>query len=211
MTPGTAPGVAEEPAGGSPPLVLVHGLFDTPRIFDGLRRRIEAHRWPLLIPHLPHGLGWVPLVELAATLGQHIEAAFGPEQPVDVLGFSMGGVIARTWVQLEGGHRRTRRLTTVASPHRGTLAATPWPRLWLPGLADMKPGSPLLRRLDDEVEVLRTVECCSFYCPTDLTVFPGWQAVLPFGPRHPLPVFWHNRLMAEPGSLDPVARELLRA
>jgi triacylglycerol lipase len=74
----------------------------------------------------------------------------------------------------------------------------------------MKPGSSLLRRLDENVDALRSVECCSFYCPTDLTVFPGWQAVLPFGPRHPVPVFWHNRLMAEPGSLDPVAQELLR-
>jgi triacylglycerol lipase len=194
----------------APPLVLVHGLFDTPRIFDGLKRRLAGGRWPLLIPHLPHGLGWVPLADLAQLLGQHIDAAFGSDQPVDVLGFSMGGVIARTWVQLEGGHRRTRRLTTVASPHRGTLAAVPWPRPWLPGLADMKPGSRLLRRLDQDVDVLHSVECCSFYCPTDLTVFPGWEAVLPFGPRHPLPVFWHNRLMAEPGSLDPVAEELLR-
>jgi len=25
-----------------------------------------------------------------------------------------------------------------------------------------------------------------------------------------LPVFWHNLLMAEPGSLDPVVTELLR-
>jgi hypothetical protein len=25
-----------------------------------------------------------------------------------------------------------------------------------------------------------------------------------------LPVFWHNLLMAEPGSLDPVVAELLR-
>jgi triacylglycerol lipase len=194
----------------APPLVLVHGLFDTPRIFDGLKWRLAGGRWPLLIPHLPHGLGWVPLEDLARLLGQHIDAAFGSDQPVDVLGFSMGGVIARTWVQLEGGHRRTRRLTTVASPHRGTLAAVPWPRPWLPGLADMKPGSSLLRRLDENVDALRSVECCSFYCPTDLTVFPGWQAVLPFGPRHPVPVFWHNRLMAEPGSLDPVAQELLR-
>ena len=43
-----------------------------------------------------------------------------------------------------------------------------------------------------------------------VTVFPGWEAVLPVGPSKPLPVFWHNLLMAEPGSLDPVVAELLR-
>jgi triacylglycerol lipase len=202
-------GPTPEPAP-STPLVLVHGLFDTPRVFDTLRRRLAGRRSPLLVPHLPHALGSVPLEDLAAMLGSHIEAAFGAEQPVDLMGFSMGGVIGRTWIQLGGGHRRTRRFLSVASPQRGTLAAVPWPRLALAGIADMKPGSDLLRRLDRDIEPLRQIECCSFYCPTDLTVFPGWEAVLPVGPSKPLPVFWHNLLMAEPGSLDPVVAELLR-
>jgi triacylglycerol lipase len=189
---------------------LVHGLFDTPRLFDTLRRSLAGRRSPLLVPHLPHALGSVPLEELASLLGRQIEAAFGPDQPVDLMGFSMGGVIGRTWIQLEGGHRRTRRFLSVASPQRGTLAAVPWPRPLLAGIADMKPGSDLLRRLDADIEPLRRIECCSLYCPTDLTVFPGWEAVLPVGPSRPLPVFWHNRLMAEPGSLEPVVAELLR-
>lgn len=192
------------------PLVLVHGLFDTPRLFDSLRRRLDGRRSPLLIPHLPHGLGSVSLTELAALLDNRIEAAFGADQPLDLMGFSMGGVIARAWIQLLGGHRRTRRFTSVASPQRGTMAALPWPRWPLAGIADMKPGSALLRQLAEGAEQLQAIECCSFYCPTDLTVFPGWQAVLPVGPRHPLPVFWHNRLMAEPASLDPLVAELLR-
>jgi triacylglycerol lipase len=194
----------------SPPLVLVHGLFDTPRLFDSLRHRLGGRRSPLLVPHLPHALGSVPLEELATELGRQIETAFGPDQPLDLMGFSMGGVIGRTWIQLGGGHRRTRRFTSVASPQRGTLAALPWPSWPLAGIADMKPGSPLLRRLAAAGPLLEEVECCSFYCPTDLTVFPGWEAVLPVGARQPLPVFWHNRLMAEPASLDPVVAELLR-
>ena len=193
-----------------PPLVLVHGLFDSPRLFDTLRRRLAGRRSPLLVPHLPHALGSVPLDDLAALLGSHIEAAFGVEQPVDLMGFSMGGVIGRTWIQLRGGYRRTRRFTSVASPQQGTLVALPLPSWPLAGIADMKPGSDLLRRLAADAHRLEAIECCSFYCPTDLTVFPGWQAVLPVGSCYPLPVFWHNRLMAEPGSLDPVVAELLR-
>ena len=193
-----------------PPLVLVHGLFDSPRLFDTLRRRLAGRRSPLLVPHLPHALGSVPLDDLAALLGSHIEAAFGVEQPVDLMGFSMGGVIGRTWIQLRGGYRRTRRFTSVASPQQGTLVALPLPNWPLAGIADMKPGSDLLRRLAAGAHRLEAIECCSFYCPTDLTVFPGWQAVLPVGSCYPLPVFWHNRLMAEPGSLDPVVAELLR-
>ena len=192
------------------PLVLVHGLWDTPRLFRSLQGQLGERRGPVLVPHLPHGLGWIPLPTLAEQLGREIAAAFGPSRPVDLLGFSMGGVIARTWIQLQGGWRRTRRFTSVASPHRGTLTALPWPRWLVAGVADMKPGSPLLRRLDADLEPLRRIECCSFYCPVDLTVVPGWRAVLPLGPRHALPGLRHERLLADPACLEPLVRELLR-
>lgn len=192
------------------PLVLVHGLWDTPRLFDPLRRELAGRRQPLLVPHLPHGLGWIPLPQLAERLGAEIERAFGPSEPLDLLGFSMGGVIGRVWIQLLGGAVRTRRFISVASPQRGTLAALPWPRRLLAGVADMKPGSPLLRRLDADLESLQRVDCCSFYCPADLTVVPGWKAVLPLGPRHALPGRRHDRLMADPASLALIVRELLR-
>jgi triacylglycerol lipase len=196
-----------EPA---PPLVLVHGLFDTPGLFRALQRSLSDRRQPLLIPHLPHALGATPLETLAQRLGAYIERAFGPDQPVDVLGFSMGGLIARTWIQLHGGADRTRRFTSVASPQSGSLVALPWPRFPLAGIADMKPGSELLQRLDADLAPLHKVECCSFYCPTDLIVIPGWKAVLPVGPRLPLPGLLHSRLLADPVSLQPIVSELLR-
>ena len=192
------------------PLVLVHGLWDTPRLFDPLQRALAGRRVPLLTPHLRHGLGGIPLLELAERLDQEIRAAFGAHQPLDLLGFSMGGVIGRSWIQLLGGAARTRRFISVASPQQGTLAALPWPRRWLAGVADMKPGSPLLRRLDANLDPLRRVACCSFYCWLDLTVVPGWRAVLPLGPRYALPGLRHGRLLAEPDSLAPIVRELLR-
>ncbi len=192
------------------PLVLVHGLFDTPALFFSLRQRLAGRRDPLLAPHLPHGIGVTPLELLAERLGQQIERRFGPEQPIDLLGFSMGGLIARSWLQLRGGASRTRRFLSIASPHAGSLVALPWPRSLLAGLADMKPGSPLLRRLDSDLEPLRRIDCLSFYIPTDLVVVPGWSAVLPVGPRRALPVWQHSRLMAEPASLAPIVSELLR-
>ena len=192
------------------PLVLVHGLWDTPRLFRALEEQLGQRRTPRLIPHLPHGLGWIPLEQLAGQLDAEIQATFGGERRLDLFGFSMGGVIARAWIQLLGGWRRTRRFTSVASPHQGTLTALPWPRRVLAGVADMKPGSPLLRRLNGDLEALRRIECCSFYCAADLTVVPGWTAVLPVGPSHPLPGLRHDRLLREQASLAPLVRELLR-
>ncbi len=194
----------------SPPLVLVHGLLDTPRVFDRLRQALGQHRHPLLIPELPLRLGSTPVLEAAELLGQHIEAAFGLEQPLDLLGFSIGGVIVRSWIQLLGGHRRTRRFTSVGSPQQGTLTAQPWPRKLLAGIADLRPGSPLLERLNGDLEPLRRIDCCSFYSAIDLAVLPGWRAVLPVGPKRMLPVLTHPQLLRDQAAIRPLAEELLR-
>jgi triacylglycerol lipase len=193
-----------------PPLVLVHGLWDSPRLFRRLEQLLGGARDPLLVPHLSHRLGATPLLDLAERLGKAIEAKFGAEEPIDLLGFSMGGVIARCWLQLLSGEQRTRRFISVASPQQGTLTAQPWPAFLLGGIADMKPGSPLLRRLNDDPHALAGVECLSLYTPTDQVVVPGWKGVLPFGPARTLPVLLHQNVLSAPASLEVIQRELLR-
>jgi triacylglycerol lipase len=195
----------------APPLVLVHGLWDTPGLFNSLGRALGQRR-PAYIPHLPHGLGVVPLEELGATLGRGITERFGPDQPIDVMGFSMGGLISRAWIQLLGGGQRVRRFTSVASPQQGTWAAQPWPGRFLASVGDMKVGSAFLQRLNSRPEELEGIECCSLYCLADVMVVPGWSAVLPVGRREVLrPLhLQHNELMAHPASVAQVAAELLR-
>lgn len=195
----------------APPLVLVHGLWDTPGLFRNLRERLDGRRDPLLVPHLPHGLGERPVLELAEELGQAVEDSFGPDQEVDVLGFSLGGVIARAWIQLLGGRERTRRFISVGSPQQGSLLALPWPRQWLATVADLRPGSRLLQRLNDDPAGLKGVECVSFWCLPDQMVVPSWTGVLPRGPSHQLPVWHHQQLITSPVALKPIVQELLRS
>jgi triacylglycerol lipase len=190
--------------------VLIHGLWDTPQLFERLTGALAGRRKAMLTPHLPQRMGLTPVQELARQLGQQIEAAFGPDQPLDLLGFSMGGVIGRSWIQLLGGHQRTRRFISVGSPQQGTLTAQPWPHWPLSGIADVKPGSPLLQRLNSELHTLEPVECCSFYCRPDLMVLPARSAVLPIGSTHQLPVLSHHQLLRHPAALEPLVRELLR-
>ena len=191
------------------PLVLVHGLWDEPHVFHRLERRLEGRRPDLLIPHLRHGWGSPPLEVLAERLGDGIEDRFGPDQPIDLLGFSMGGIVARTWLQWKGGHRRTRRFWCVGSPQRGTLAAQLVPRMLLAGIADMKVGSSLLRRLNRDPSALQGIACKSFFCSADLTVFPGWRATLPVGPSQALSVWTHRQLISHPRAVDLLEEALL--
>lgn len=192
------------------PLVLVHGLWDTPNLFRRLEQRLAGRRDPLLVPHLPHGLGEKPLLGLAHQLGRMVDQRFGAGRAVDVLGFSMGGLVARTWLQLAGGEGRVRRFTAVGSPQRGSLLALLGPRRWLASIADMRPGSPLLRQLNGDLSTLEGTECCSFWCLADTMVVPSWTGVLPLGRRQQLPVWHHKQLISHPAALEPIVAELLR-
>ena len=191
------------------PLVLVHGLFDTPRLFSRLERRLELQHRPVLSPHLPHRFGATPLRKLAQQLDGLIQDHWGLETPIDLLGFSMGGVIARTCLPEFGGAKRTNRFISVGSPQQGTLTAQCIPAWLFAGLADMKRGSPLLRSLNNNYADLQTVECISFFCRWDLMVCPGWQAVLPIGKSTAVPVLTHQQLMSHPRSLDLLIESLL--
>lgn len=195
--PARPPVVSVSTPAARPPLVLVHGLLDTPAVFDGLKRELGGGRQPLLIPALPLRLGRTSVVEAAELLGSHIEAAFGLDQPLDLLGFSIGGVIARCWIQLLGGHARTRRFVSVGSPQQGTLTAIPWPGRIFRGIADLRWDSALLERLNSDLDRLRRIECHSYYSLLDLAVLPGWSAVLPVGARTMLPVLTHPQLLRE--------------
>ena len=190
------------------PLVLMHGLWDTPRLFRRLIQAIDAPEQPLLAPHLPHGLGVVPLREMARRLDRAIQERFGPDTEIDLFGFSMGGVIGRIWLQELDGALRTRRFFSVGSPQQGTFAALPIPRLLLAGAADMKPGSAVLRDLNRSDTALADVACRSYFCRWDLMVCPGWQAVLPVGPQVELPVWTHQQLIAHPLAVNRLAADL---
>lgn len=179
-------------------------------MFDGLQRELGGGRQPLLIPALPLRLGRTSVLAAAELLGRHIEAAFGRDEPLDLLGFSIGGVIARSWIQLLGGHRRVRRFVSVGSPQQGTLTALPWPSWIFSGIADLRSDSALLEQLNGDLDRLRRIECHSFYSALDLAVLPGWRAVLPVGARTMLPVLTHPQLLRDQAALQPLARELLR-
>lgn len=69
--------------------------------------------------------------------------------PVDVVGISMGGLVARFAAmnpETGGARLDIRRLFTVSTPHRGASMAQ-WPSLD-PRHLDMRAGSDFLRRLD---------------------------------------------------------------
>jgi triacylglycerol esterase/lipase EstA (alpha/beta hydrolase family) len=89
-----------------------------------------------------------------------------------VVGHSLGGVIARLWLQELGGRARAVSFTTLSSPHQG-LAGVPAAGL-VPVIRDLLPGSPTLARLEQGAAALDGLPCLSLVSSRDHFVRP-WQ------------------------------------
>ena len=192
------------------PIVLLHGLWDSPFLFNNLKSRLEDMGRLVFVPHLPHKFGRVSIKELAKILDLYIRREIGKGVNIDLLGFSMGGLIGRVWLQQMGGATITTRFISVGSPHRGTFTAQLVPSWSLAGIAEMKRGSLLLRELNDDFTVLSKVECISFFCRWDLMVFPGWQAVLPVGVTSSMSTLTHKSLISSSTAIEILLKELLK-
>jgi predicted alpha/beta hydrolase family esterase len=129
-----------------PPVLLLHGFIDNRSVFALLRRSLARCGWR----HV-HALNYSPFTldirQAARLLARHVEelrARTGQER-VDIVAHSLGGLIARYYVQRLGGDSRVRTLITLGTPHSGTNAL-PWfgPH---PLVRQMRPDSDLMAEL----------------------------------------------------------------
>ena len=191
------------------PIFLVHGLWNNPKLFEKLIEKLKEDDFQLFSPHLPHAFGKTSLNQLARDLDYQINEFVGPDVDIDIVGFSMGGVIARIWLQNQNGSMRTKRFFSIGAPHFGTYTAQLVPSSFMTGIAEMKRGSSLLTQLNDDLTSLENVECFSFFTKWDLMSFPGWQAKLSVGDSFPVPVLTHKELITNTISLNILAEKIL--
>ncbi|MEZ3177501.1 alpha/beta fold hydrolase [Streptomyces pimonensis] len=139
-------GTPQLPTEAKPPVVLLHGFIDNRSVFVLLRRSLAQHGRQQV-----ESLNYSPLtcdIRIAAELlGRHIEQVCERtgSHRVDVVGHSLGGLIARYYVQRLGGDARVRTLVTLGTPHSGTRVA-PLANAH-PIVRQMRPGSPVLEEL----------------------------------------------------------------
>ena len=138
----------------STPIILVHGLIDNRSIFALLRRGLTRRGFDH-ITTLNHSPLTDDVRSVAQTLGDLIEdlcETSGYER-VHVVGHSMGGLIARYYVQRLGGDSRVHTLVTLGTPHGGTVPASFIP---LPVVRQLSPSSGLIQELEEPAPGCRT-------------------------------------------------------
>ncbi|WP_237555158.1 MULTISPECIES: lipase family alpha/beta hydrolase [unclassified Streptomyces] len=173
------PKPAVPPAGegrAQPPVLLLHGFVDNRSAFGMLRRSLLANGWSWV-----QALNYSPLTTdiraAAETLGTHVEQICeqSGKRRVDIVAHSLGGLVARYYVQRLGGDARVRTLVTLGTPHSGTRAV---PALSPHPLArQMRPGSEVLTELAEPAHGCRT-RFVAFWSDLDQVMIPAEAARL---------------------------------
>lgn len=181
---------------------VLHGFMATAGVFELLERRLyEAG-----VKHVASfTYGPLRTIEsLAQQLRDECERI--PEGArLHLVGHSLGGVVARYYVQEEGGRGRVRQTISLGSPFHGTTIG----RFLPPALENnLSPASPVLARLRDPARGAPEVPHLSVVAADDMLVRPAMSAAFPFGDVEVLDDVGHNGLLFDPRVADLVCARL---
>lgn len=203
--------VANVVAAGTP-ILLMHGIAHNRSAFTVLSRALRRRGFGSV-----HAVNYSVLTAVnsdvrrsAAQFGRHVERICeetGAEQ-VHVVGHSLGGIVARYYVQRLGGHTRVHTLVTLGSPHAGTMLAHLLPT---PIARQLRPGSDVINELAEPAPECGT-RFVSLWSELDQLVVPQRSARL----EHPdldvtslrLNAVGHLSLPMDPRAVHAIASRL---
>lgn len=157
------------------PVILVHGYVHNRSAFLVMSRALRKAGFR----HV-HGINYNPLKEDMATIAGDLAAeidevlATSGARRVNIVGHSMGGIVARHYVQLLGGYDKVGTVITLGSPHRGSY--TSYVGMG-PAAEQLKPGSTYMRNLEETARPSR-VRWIAYYTDLDFMVVPALHAKL---------------------------------
>jgi triacylglycerol esterase/lipase EstA (alpha/beta hydrolase family) len=157
---------------GRPPVLLLHGLFQNRSCLLSLQRRLQQAGYRTMSINTPP---WHDLPTLTARVAggvDRLRLATGADR-VHLVGHSMGGILARSYLQ-QFGAARVDHCVTIGSPHSGSqLAVFAVSKL---GRA-LRPGSTMLAQLD-AAPLTTGIKLTAIYSVDDNIIVPTENARL---------------------------------
>jgi pimeloyl-ACP methyl ester carboxylesterase len=184
------------------PILLVHGWNCNAGIWWPLRRHLRSRRvGDVHAIDLPF---WQPIDRQLDHLARSVETilAASPHDRLAIVGHSMGGVIARLFLETERGRTCTGRLISIASPHHGTVLAR---RALDPAGRDLSPDNA---QLAEPAAVAAGVAVTTFYSDIDNFVSPQSSAKLAGAENLRCSEIGHMQLLFTSAVLEAVAFRL---
>lgn len=177
-----------------PPVILLHGLFQNRSSMLFLHWRLCAAGFDQVVSiNLP---AWLDFDALTARVARAVEQARRETgvARVYLVGHSMGGILARSYMQLQGGTPSVAACITLGSPHSGSkLAPFAVSKLG----RNLLPGSALLQRLN-AVPLPDQVAFTAIYSRHDNMIVPVENARLDGAHNIELAGMGHTTMLFSP-------------
>jgi triacylglycerol lipase len=176
------------------PILLVHGLMDTSYKMRKISSHLHNRGWQVFDIDLIPNNGDSKLEILAKQVADLVDRTFDPDQLIDLLGFSMGGLVSRYYLQRLGGIDRVQRFISISAPNNGTIAGYFSQR---PGCMQMQPNSEFIKDLNSDVDRLKSLNFTSLWTPFDMIILPPSSSQLGIGTDLSIPVLAHPLMVAD--------------
>ena len=172
------------------PVILLHGLFHNRAVWFLMKQRLEQCGFTVVTVNLPP----FEMVEtLARKIAETVEetlVTYDTEQ-VDIVGHSMGGLLARYYIEFMGGDKRVSHCVLLGTPNAGSKLA---PFALTPLGRDLMPGSDFLTELNT-VQLSTKVNYVTIFSHHDNLVIPAESAELAGAEAIEVEWLGHNSLL----------------
>ena len=196
----TQPQLPTAEADARPPVILLHGLFQNRSCLFWLQYRLRAAGYQHIISiNTPPWRDLETLTESLTKTVDELRITLKVEKVI-LLGHSMGGIIARNYVQNRGGAAYVHGMITLGSPHHGSKLA---PFALSPTGKTLLPGSEFLRKLNSVIWPKET-QAVSIYTRYDNIVLPAESSKMDGAKSIELDGMGHTSLLFHPRSLQAV-------
>lgn len=175
-------------------VVLVHGFKDTGKVMGKLADHLTREGHECLVPTLAPHDAREGLPMMAQQLHGILEEKLSGGERFALVGFSMGALISRYYLQELGGHERAEAFFSISGPHEGTWAA------YLhsgEGVNQMRPGSSFLNDLQRSSHRLESLPIASYWTPFDLIVIPAVSSRWKMGEEVCIPSMLHHKIISD--------------
>lgn len=161
------------PEAASTPIIMLHGYFHNRSGFLVFRRALRRAGFRHVSSLNSNVIGH-DVAELAKQLSEHVDRVIEETgaTKVHLIGHSLGGLVARAYVQ-SGGEDNVHTCITLGTPHAGTYSAFAGRGR---AARDLRPGSPFMRQL--ALADASDVRFVSYYSNLDAMIIPASSAII---------------------------------
>jgi triacylglycerol lipase len=192
------------------PVVFVHGYTEDSSMWDTMKASFKAAGYTdgeLFAWNYDWAQSNAITADQLTGYVDSVLATTGRTQ-VDIVNHSMGGLVSRQYVQVDGGAPKVRNWVSLAGANNGTVVAATCS--YLASCQEMIPGSPFIDNLNGLLPLPAGPKYRTYWSAVDGIIIPANSTVLPGATNVQVnPLINHLTIFRDPGVIASVRSVLM--